>query len=198
MQSRRQFLAVAGSVALVGCGSDSDDGTDAPTDAPDGTTVEFSSEFDVAPAAFEAGGSIPERYTGVGEDVSPPLAVESVPEGTETLALVFEDPDAPEGPFVHWLLWNVPAETDEIPEDLPQEETLADLDGARQGTNDFDEIGYRGPFPPEEDDPHTYRFTISALDTSLDLEAGATRDELDAALEGNRIGLHTINARFGR
>lgn len=125
---RRRLLAGLGaaSVALAGCGDDGgDSGVETITGTP-ATPLAFSTP------AFEDGGPIPERFTGVGADVSPELVVESVPQGTETLALVVDDPDAPgysgEEGFVHWLLWNVPADVGSIPADVPQEESELDVE----------------------------------------------------------------------
>lgn len=135
-------------------------------------------------SAFTHGESIPETHTCEGADVSPELTIGDVPDDAAALAVVVDDPDAPTGTFTHWLLWNLPPDTTEIPEGVAQMETLPELGGARQGENDFGEIGYRGPCPPEGDSPHEYRFTLYVLDEELDLEAGALRpavqDELDA------------------
>lgn len=150
----------------------------------------------VSPTAFETGGTIPEKYTGVGEDVSPPLAVESAPSSAETLALVVDDPDANE--YDHWLIWNIPGDATEVPEGVPQTETVDALDGARQGTNNFGEIGYRGPLPPADDDAHTYRFTAYAVDTTLEVDAGAGRADLESALDGHVLDDHRFTAEFDR
>ena len=98
--------------------------------------------------------------------------------------------------FVHWLLWNVPADVGSVPKGVPQERSV--LDGARQGTNDFDETGYRGPLPPEGDGPHTYRFTMYTVAAELDLEAGSRRDDLEAALDGRVPDTHRITGEFER
>ena len=136
-------------------------------------------------STFTHGESIPEKYTCEGEDISPKLTIGDVPDDAAALAVVLDDPDAPAGTFAHWLLWNVPADAIEIPEDVPRLETVPDLEGAKQGENDFGDVGYRGPCPPEGDDPHEYRFTLHVLDEKLDVDAGAVRtqlqDELDAA-----------------
>ncbi|WP_459194029.1 YbhB/YbcL family Raf kinase inhibitor-like protein [Halosimplex sp. J119] len=221
MLSRRRLLCVTGTLALAGCSSDpgestaTDDDSASPTDGDsespaetDGGTSDDSETAGtdagtvgsdplvVSPAAFEAGGAIPEKYTGVGEDVSPPLTVESVPSSAETLALVLDDPDANE--YDHWIVWNIPADTTEIPEGIPQEETVDALDGARQGTNNFGEIGYRGPLPPTDDGAHTYRFTTYAVDTTLDVEAGAGRGKLESALDGHVLDRHRFTGEFER
>ncbi|WP_135826393.1 YbhB/YbcL family Raf kinase inhibitor-like protein [Halorussus ruber] len=142
---------------------------------PDGT---------IRTPAFTHGEPIPEKYTCEGEDVSPELTIADVPDDAAALAVVVDDPDAPAGTFTHWLLWNVPADTVEIPEGIDRLEEVTELDGASQGENDFGEVGYRGPCPPEGDAPHEYRFTLYVLDEELAVEAGAPRpdvqDELDA------------------
>ncbi|PSP49109.1 YbhB/YbcL family Raf kinase inhibitor-like protein [Halobacteriales archaeon QH_1_68_42] len=213
MRSRRHYLALAGSVALAGCGFTVESSTETSGSTPDGetpgegvptarenegatTTAASDGRLAFSTSAFEDGGTIPTEYTGAGADRSPPLSVGSVPEAAETLALVVDDPDA--NGYVHWLLWNVPASVDGIAADLPQTETLPDLDGARQGTNDFGELGYRGPLPPADDGPHTYRFTMSAVSTTLDLEAGASRGALADALEGTTADTDRITGEFER
>lgn len=135
-------------------------------------------------AAFTHGESIPERFTCEGADVSPELTIGDVPEDAAALAIIVDDPDAPSGTFTHWLLWNLPAETVEIGQGVRQTATVRSLGGAKQGENDFGEVGYRGPCPPKGDSPHEYRFTLYVLAEALDVAVGATRrpvqDELDA------------------
>lgn len=206
MPTRRRYLAVAGAAALAGCGFTVEQGTltgdsgDGPTESEPGTdstrTGSPTPPLAFSTSAFEDGGSIPPEYTGAGADRSPPLTVESVPGSAETLAFVVDDPDA--SGFVHWLLWNVPADVAEIPADVPQEETVSALDDARQGTNGFGELGYRGPLPPEGDGPHTYRFTMSAVSTTLDLAAGADRGALESAIAGSVVDTHRITGEFER
>ncbi|MFQ5798082.1 MAG: YbhB/YbcL family Raf kinase inhibitor-like protein [Bacteroidota bacterium] len=131
--------------------------------------------------AFEEGGMIPKQYTCDGPDVSPPLVWSSVPNGTKSLALICDDPDAPMGTWVHWVLFNLPPDIKELPEKVAPQKTLAN--GARQGTNDFRKIGYGGPCPPSG--THRYYFKLYALDTEINLEAGATKKELLKAMEGH-------------
>ncbi len=137
--------------------------------------------------AFEHDGRIPVVHTCDDEDLSPDLLIEDVPGGAESLALIVDDPDAPMGTFVHWLIWNMPATTEELPEGLPTTVEVPLLESAVQGTNDFDEIGYRGPCPPHGHGDHHYHFTVYALDAMLDLEAGATRQDLDLAMSEHVI-----------
>lgn len=156
------------------------------------TTTEFGTP------AFDDGTSIPRKYTCEGANVSPRLEVASVPPETESLAVVVDDPDAPDGTFTHWLLWDLPPETTTIPENVPTTETVEDLSGARQGENDAGEIGYTGPCPPEEDGPHTYRFTLYALESRPRLGSGATKDALLDATGGIRIDRSRFTGEFGR
>ena len=142
------------------------------------------SDASIRTSAFTHGESIPDKYTCEGEDRSPELTIADVPDDAAALAVVVDDPDAPAGTFTHWLLWNVPADTVEIEEGVSQTEEVASLGGAKQGENDFGDVGYRGPCPPEGDDPHEYRFTLYVLNEELDVDAGVPRpevqDELDA------------------
>ncbi len=131
--------------------------------------------------AFDDGEPIPERHGYRAENVNPPLTVDDAPEGTETLALVVDDPDAmePAGKvWDHWVTWNLPAETTAIPADFDPTSV-----GGREGTNDYGEVGYGGPNPPDRE--HTYRFAVYALDTALDLDRGATKADVETAIEGH-------------
>lgn len=125
--------------------------------------------------AFAAGAAIPERFTCEGEDVSPALAWSGAPEGTRSFALICDDPDAPGRTWVHWVVWDIAAETTSLPEGF---------DGARQGLNDFRRTGYGGPCPPPGA-PHRYFFKLYALDAALDLPARATKADLERALRGH-------------
>ena len=127
-------------------------------------------------------GDGPPQFTCDGANRSPPLSIRSPPESTQSFALVVDDPDAPDPPFVHWLLWDLPAETDAIPANVPTAETVDALDGATQGANGTGDLGYVGPCPPAEDPRHTYLFSLYALEASLDLEPGAAYEEVLDAL----------------
>lgn len=137
--------------------------------------------------AFQDGERIPEKYTGEGEDVSPPLDFEGVPEEARSLALIVDDPDAPAKTWVHWLAWGLPADVGELPPNVPKDEVVEELEGMRQGRTDFDDVGYGGPMPPKGHGTHHYRFTLYALDRHIDLDAGATRDALERRLDGHVI-----------
>ncbi|WP_137287590.1 YbhB/YbcL family Raf kinase inhibitor-like protein [Halorussus salinisoli] len=151
------------------------------------TTPRTGAEFTIATEAWENGEAIPTQYTCEGENVSPPFTISNPPEGTEAFALVMDDPDAPNPPFVHWLLWNVPADATEIPENVPTSETVDDLGGAVQGANDTGELGYVGPCPPEGDPQHTYLFSLYALESPLDLDPGAEYPQVVEAVVQNAL-----------
>ncbi|MCB9537350.1 MAG: YbhB/YbcL family Raf kinase inhibitor-like protein [Myxococcales bacterium] len=138
--------------------------------------------------AFDHGAPIPERFTDDGIDASPALSWRALPEGTRALALIVDDPDAPrDEPFVHWLAWNIPVEEDNLQEGLPRKGELSSPGGMRQGKNSFSEqnVGYRGPAPPEGHGTHHYHFRLFALDDTLDLPAGADRQALEQAMRSH-------------
>jgi Raf kinase inhibitor-like YbhB/YbcL family protein len=159
-------------------------------------------------AAFTEGTSIPAKYTGIGQDISPPLAWTNVPDGTKAFALICDDPDAPsrakprpEGPWVHWVIYNIPAGKAELSAGVPRKAELIDPAGARQGTNDFSSgsVGYRGPMPPKESGPHRYFFTIYALDQPLELDTKqADKKFLLAAMQGHILARGELMGTFER
>jgi len=132
-------------------------------------------------SAFAYGSEIPRKYTCTGADLSPALSWNGVSPAAHSLALIADDPDAPRGTWTHWLIWNIPAHLTDLPEGVPAREVLEN--GACQGRNDFDRIGYGGPCPPPGQ-AHRYYFKLYALVTALDLKAGAGRKELDRAIKG--------------
>lgn len=151
--------------------------------------------LEIKSTAFEAGGTIPKKYTGDGPDVSPPLSWSAPPAGTKSLALICDDPDAPRGTWVHWVLWGLPPDTRELAEDVPKTETLAS--GAKQGRNDFGNIGYGGPSPPAGK-PHRYFFKLYALDTQLDLKPGATKADVEKAIASHILAQGELMGKYGR
>lgn len=151
-------------------------------------------EIKINSTAFKEGGMIPKRYTCDGEDISPPLSWDSVPEGTKSLALICEDPDAPRGTWVHWVIFNIPADTRGLNENIPPQKTLPS--GARQGRNGFGRIGYGGPCPPSG--THRYYFKLYALDTVIDLKPGATKAELLKVMDGHIIAEGQLMGRYKR
>lgn len=140
-------------------------------------------EIKVTSAAFKEGQPIPRQYTCDGVNLSPPLEWSGVPKNAKTIAIVADDPDAPAGTWVHWVLYNLPAENIGLVENVPATETLKA--GGFQGKNDFEKIGYGGPCPPSG--MHRYFFKIYAVDAELPLKAGATKAELEKALQGHIV-----------
>ena len=132
----------------------------------------------VSSPIFENNSTIPAEYTCDGVNVNPPLVIEHVPAGTKSLALIVEDPDAPAGIWVHWVVWNIHPETKEIKENAVPK-------GARQGMNDFRKHNYGGPCPPSG--THRYIFKIYALDTILTISPQATKADLEKAMNGHVI-----------
>ena len=151
--------------------------------------------LELTSTAFQEGATIPERFTGDGRNVSPPLKWQNVPAGTRTLALICEDPDAPRGTFTHWVVFNLPAESRELSEGVPAEATLPN--GTAQGTNDFGKVGYGGPSPPPGK-PHRYFFRLYALDRPPDLQPGATKAQLLAAMKGHVLGEAQLMGTYAR
>jgi len=148
----------------------------------------------VTSSAFVDGGMIPAKYTCDGSDISPPLQWEAVPEATKSIALVCDDPDAPVGTFVHWVLFNLPAETKELAENMPSAEGVGG--GGVHGKSDFGRLGYGGPCPPSG--THRYYFKIYALDTMLDLESGCRKSDLLKAIEGHILGEGQLMGKYKR
>ncbi len=144
---------------------------------------------------ISSGSEFPKRNTCDGSDVSPPLAWQDAPAGTQAFALILDDPDAPSGTFTHWLLWDLPASTTQLPENLPKSGEI--FGGGKQGRNDFGRTGYGGPCPPPGK-PHRYFFRLYALDRPLGLRAGAGRGELERAMHGRVLGQAELMGRCGR
>jgi hypothetical protein len=151
--------------------------------------------FTVTTTAFSVGGEIPKKYTCDGADLSPALAWNDVPAGTKTFALIADDPDAPVGTWTHWVIWDIPAKLTGLAENVLKTDTLAD--GTRQGRNDFRRIGYGGPCPPPGK-PHRYFFRLFALDSKLEVAAGARRAELERAMSGHVLAQAEVMGKYGR
>ncbi len=151
-------------------------------------------EIKITSSVFKNDGLIPSKYTCDGEDVSPPLQWEALPQGTQSIALICDDPDAPMGTFVHWVLFNLPAGVKKLAENIPAGKTLDN--GASQGITDFGRIGYGGPCPPSG--THRYFFKIYALDTELDLPAGSRKSQLLKAMEGHILAQGQLVGKYKR
>ena len=157
--------------------------------------ADSATSFAVISTAFPNGAEVPRRHTCDGADLSPAFAWHGAPDGTQSLALIADDPDAPGGTWTHWLLWNIPAKATLLPEDQPKIESLDN--GARQGSNDFRRIGYGGPCPPPGK-PHRYFFKLYALDTLLALKPGATKKDLLKAMEGHVLAEGQLMGTYQR
>ncbi len=149
----------------------------------------------VTSTAFQQGMAIPKQFTGDGADVSPPLSWSEPPSGTKSIALICDDPDAPRGTWVHWVLYNLPAQTRALDEGVPTTTTLAS--GAKQGKNDFGNIGYGGPSPPQGK-PHRYYFKLYALAVEVDLAPGATKAQLSDAMKGHVLAEGSLMGTYQR
>ncbi len=149
----------------------------------------------VTSSAFAPGEKIPQKYTCDGTDISPPLAWSEPPAGTQSFALIADDPDAPVGTWVHWVLYDLRADARELAEGIAKQPDLPN--GARQGQNDFRRIGYGGPCPPPRK-PHRYFFKLYALNAKLGLRAGATKADVEKAMQGRILAQGELMGRYGR
>lgn len=152
------------------------------------------STFTLSSTAFAQGEAIPTRYTCDGEDISPPMSWSDPPDGTKGLALICNDPDAPGGIWVHWVLSDIPAESRSIPEAVSADAQLPD--GSRNGKNGWGKLGYGGPCPPSG--THRYVFKLYALDTTLDLPASAGKTEVEAAMENHVLAQAELMGTYQR
>lgn len=180
MRTRAFAFTILSSLALLGCstGPRSLAPQPAAKQSPD-----QKSEIKVTSVAFKEGQPIPRQYTCAGVNISPPLEWSGVPKAAKTIAIIVNDPDAPSGDWVHWVLYNVPADNIGFVENVPATETLKA--GGFQGKNDFGKVGYGGPCPPAG--THRYFFKLYAVDTELPLKAGATWAELQTALDDHVV-----------
>jgi Raf kinase inhibitor-like YbhB/YbcL family protein len=151
--------------------------------------------FSISASAFKPGGIILRAFTADGTDVSPALSWENPPSGTQAFALICDDPDAPMGTWVHWVIWNLPASAKGLAEGIQPKKNMAD--GSAQGKNDFGRIGYGGPSPPPGK-THRYFFRLYALQEKLPLAAGASRRELEKAMRGKILGAAEVFGTYRR
>jgi Raf kinase inhibitor-like YbhB/YbcL family protein len=136
--------------------------------------------------AFANGDEIPDANSDYGDGGSPPLKWSRVPDATRSFVVIVEDPDVQQNaPFTHWLLYNLPGDTRELPGSIPPDSPLEQFGGARQGRASNGTVGYFGPRPPTDDDPHHYHFEVFCLDSKLDVDPGADRDRLLEAMTGH-------------
>ena len=145
-------------------------------------------------SAFTDGATIPRKHTCDAEDTSPDLEWSGVPNGTKSLSLICDDPDAPVGTWVHWVLFNIPADATTLAAGIPADATLQN--GARHGRNNFRKLGYGGPCPPGG--THRYYFKLYALDTVLNIESGCTKAQLLAAMKGHILSEGQLMGKYKR
>jgi len=151
--------------------------------------------FQLSSSAFTPGQSIPKEFTCDGTNVSPQLTWTGAPANTQSFALIMDDPDAPAGTWVHWVLYNLPFNAHELAENVPNRQELPD--DARQGYNDFHKIGYGGPCPPSGK-PHRYFFKLYALDAKLHLKVGASKIDVEQAIQGHILAQTELIGRYSR
>jgi Raf kinase inhibitor-like YbhB/YbcL family protein len=185
----RWLLAIFCMVVLLSACDGMQPSVDQPTQLPQGdVTMKLTS------SAFTEGAMIPSKYTCDGQDISPPLTWTDTPAGTKTLALICDDPDAPAGTWVHWVLFNLPEGAKGLPEGVPADKSLKA--GGIQGTTSFRRIGYGGPCPPSG--THRYFFKLYALDNSLALSNNATAKDVTAAMKGHILAEAQLMGRYKR
>ena len=148
----------------------------------------------IASSGFTEGGMIPKKFTCDAEDISPDLKWSGVPKEAKSLALICDDPDAPVGTWVHWVLFNIPADVSSLSAGVAPDPVLKN--GAQHGKNDFRKLGYGGPCPPGG--THRYFFKIYALDTLLSLESGSTKSQLLAAMKGHILAEAQLMGKYKR
>ncbi len=147
-------------------------------------------------SAFEGRTAIPDRYTCEGQNVSPPLDWDGVPDNTKSLVLILDDPDAPNGPFTHWVVYNISPQRNHLPEQFaPSEDGVDDIE---QGRNDFGHTRYEGPCPPRGDNAHHYHFRLYALDADLSLPPGANRDQIFSMIHNHILGQTELVGTYER
>ena len=159
------------------------------------TTKEPVMSIQITSTAFSEGQPIPQKYTCQGSDFSPPLAWTNVPSNTKSFALIVDDPDAPAGTWVHWVIYDLPATTTGLAENTPKSAQLPG--GAKQGLNDWPRLGYNGPCPPSGK-PHRFFFKLYTLDTLLNLKPGATKKDLLKAMEGHVLAEGQLMGTYQR
>jgi len=151
--------------------------------------------FTISSSNFSSGGEIPKKFSCDDSDVSPELSWTGAPAGVRSFAVIADDPDAPAGTWTHWVLFDLPPQTTELPEGVPKVDEVPT--GGRQGRNDFGKIGYNGPCPPPGK-PHRYFFKLYALDQMLNLKPGASKREVEQAMQGHVLGKAELTGKYRR
>lgn len=151
--------------------------------------------LEINSSAFSSGGKIPPKYTCDGPDVSPPLKWSGAPAETQSFGLIMDDPDAPGGTWVHWVVYDLPGNSGEFSEAIAKQEKMPQ--GGAQGKNSFGKIGYGGPCPPPGT-PHRYFFKLYALKEHLKLGSGADKAAVERAMQGKILAQGELMGRYGR
>ena len=202
--SLKYFVLVIAVILISGC---VDGNNNAPVDeiTPEATAevteteeeytreADIMEEFSISSGAFSQGDTIPVEYTCDGSDISPPLVFSEIPDSAKSIALIVDDPDAPGGTWVHWVIYNMPVGR-ELAKGVPIAGTLPD--GSRQGTSDFGKAGYGGPCPPSG--THRYYFKAYVLDIVLDIQSGASKAELENAMQGHVLAKAELIGKYAR
>jgi len=182
------YAAIMFLLLITGCSS--------PTAAPQPETdLVVPDRMQISSPSFAYGEMIPTVHTCDNNDLSPQLEWQGFPAETRSLVLIVEDPDAPAGTWVHWVLYDIPPSVTNLPEGIGAEESIPGF--GTQGSNDFGNLGYGGPCPPGGN-PHRYFFRLYALDTMLELDPGAKRDEVVASMEGHILDQGELMGTYGR
>jgi hypothetical protein len=181
------LIAIAAIVLIAGCARE--------RGHSDSQAKKGSQTMKITSSAFQHEEMIPSKYTCDGQDINHDLAWTDVPEGAKSLVLINDDPDAPVGLWVHWVLYNIPPQTKGLAEAVDKKAaTLGD--GSVQGTNSWGRIGYGGPCPPGG--VHRYFFKLYALDAMLDLQPGAKKDDVEKAMKGHILAQAELMGRYTR
>ena len=151
--------------------------------------------FELTSSGFKNNQGIPKEYTCDGSDISVPLSWKNAPDGTKSVALIADDPDAPRGTWVHWVIYDIPADARELAAGVAHDESLKN--GAKQGKNDFGKVGYGGPCPPSGP-PHHYHFKLYALDQMSGLKSKATKQQLQDAMKGHVLAEPNLIGTYKR
>jgi Raf kinase inhibitor-like YbhB/YbcL family protein len=197
-------LCVALLLSLMGCGSGAEESRGARSASGQLASLpgEKKMTVQITSSAFAQGHPIPKKYTGEGVDVSPPLSWSSLPEGTKELALICDDPDASQAePWVHWVIYKIPAEVKGLPEGVPRKSRLKEPHGAVQGKNSWpaaEAIGYRGPYPPPGHGVHHYYFKLYALDAPLTEEPGLDKKALMEKIQAHVLAEGVLMGTYER
>ena len=199
--SMKLFIIIFLLAVISGCVAEEERIAPAPSPTSTPTAIEKNTKevttmqnISISAEAFQSGGAIPEEYTCDGSDVSPALSWRGIPSNAKSIALIMDDPDAPMGTFVHWVLFNIPSDTTKLPRGVPENRTLND--GSSQGITDFGRTGYGGPCPPGG--THRYYFRVYALDTMLDLQPGSSRKQLENAMKGHVLAQGELMGKYER